>query len=262
MCIRDRANGDNQLYVAVLLDLLRKYQRLNCLPTFSSFTDEVIEKCGLKSQQGPLSQRLALLQSIIAESEINKDLIDISCDLSTAIKPGMLVVVDLTDPLLSRNEANSIFEVLTEQYRAIPANISGGKVLALDEAHKFMSGTGDRLSTAIVNCARLMRHDDMRLIISTQSPLSLAPELLELASMAILHRFYSNDWFDHLSRKIPLSPELRTTIADLDPGNALVFAPRHRLNDSNNNDNDGFFEVAIRSRLTADYGASKTNALI
>ena len=85
---------------------------------------------------------------------------------------------------------------MTEQYRAIPSTISGGKVLALDEAHKFMNGTSsDELSAAIVNCARLMRHDDMRLIISTQSPLSLAPELMEQCSLAILHRFYSSDWF-------------------------------------------------------------------
>ena len=143
------------------------------------------------SQRGPLIQRIGLLESIIAESDINKDLIEISYDLSI-VKPGLLVIVDLTDPLLSRDEANSIFQVLTEQYRAIPSNISGGKLLALDEAHKFMDGTtGDKLSSAIVNCARTMRHDDMRLVISTQSPLSLAPELIELSSMAILHRFYS-----------------------------------------------------------------------
>jgi hypothetical protein len=241
--------------------LLRKYQRNNCLPTFSNFVAEVKEKCGLKTQQGPLSQRLALLESIIAESDINKNLID-NNDLISTVKPGTLIVVDLTDPLLSKDEANCIFQVLTEQYRSIPSNVSGGKVLALDEAHKFMNAEGmDGLSDAIVNCARTMRHDDMRLIISTQSPLSLAPELLELSSMATLHRFHSKDWFNYLSRKIPLSPEQVNTIAELDPGNALIFAPRHRLADYNNN-NLNFFKVAIRSRLTVDYGASKTNAQV
>ena len=78
--------------------------------------------------------------------------------------------------------------------------------------------------------------------------------------MAILHRFYSIDWFDYLSRKIPLSPEQKSTIVQLNPGNALIFSPRHRL--SAYSDNRNFFEVAIRNRLTEDYGASKTNAII
>ena len=38
--------------------------------------------------------------------------------------------------------------------------------------------TKDGLNDAIVNVARLMRHDGIRLAISTQSPKALAPELL------------------------------------------------------------------------------------
>lgn len=49
----------------------------------------------------------------------------------------------------------------------------------------------DGLSAAIVNIARLMRHDGIRLVVSTQSPLALAPELLELVTVAVLHRFHS-----------------------------------------------------------------------
>ena len=90
-------------------------------------------------------------------------------------------------------------QVLTEQYRAIPsaqgAGAGSGKLLALDEAHKFMDGVAaDGLSEAIVNVARLMRHDGMRLAVSTQSPAALAPELLELVTVAVLHRFHSRDW--------------------------------------------------------------------
>lgn len=258
------ASSDSQLYVAVLLDILRKYQRLGRLPEFSAFVEEVKKTCNVKQQEGPLGQRLALLESIIAESDRNRSIVNDSADL-LIVKPGRLIVVDLTDPLLSKEDVNSIFQVLTEQYRAIPSNISGGKVLALDEAHKFMNGTSsDELSAAIVNCARLMRHDDMRLIISTQSPLSLAPELIELCSLAILHRFYSSDWFEYLSRKLPLSPEQRNAIINLDPGVALMFAPRNRLFDDDvNTKKDGnFFTVSIRSRLTSDHGVSKRNALI
>jgi hypothetical protein len=38
-----------------------------------------------------------------------------------------------------------------------------------------------------------MRHDGMRIVLSTQSPKALAPELLELVSVAMLHRFHSSD---------------------------------------------------------------------
>ena len=42
------------------------------------------------------------------------------------------------------------------------------------------------------------------MIVSTQSPKALAPELLELVSVAVLHRFHSRDWFNYLRSKIPL----------------------------------------------------------
>ena len=88
-----------------------------------------------------------------------------------------------------------------EQYRTLPLPRGCGRLLALDEAHKFMTGqVTDGLSSAIVNIARLMRHDGIRLVVSTQSPLALAPELLELVTVAVLHRFHSkvNRWLGRL----------------------------------------------------------------
>ena len=59
--------------------------------------------------------------------------------------------------------------MLLKQFRA--AALPGGKVLVIDEAHKFLNGDkADGLSRAIVNAVRLMRHDGMRVIVSTQSP--------------------------------------------------------------------------------------------
>jgi hypothetical protein len=104
---------------------------------------------------------------MIAESKVNKDIVDESMDLETALSSGLdLIIADLTDPLLSKEEANGLFQVITEQFRSIP--VQGGKVLALDEAHKFMDGIeSDGLSAAIVNVARLMRHDGMRLCLES-----------------------------------------------------------------------------------------------
>ena len=125
-------------------------------------------------------------------------------------------------------------QVLTEQYRALPCAPGpaggSGKLLALDEAHKFMDGVAaDGLSAAIVNVARLMRHDGVRLAVSTQSPAALAPELLELVTVAVLHRFHSRDWFAYLAKKLPLPDAARERLMELQPGHALVFASQHRV---------------------------------
>eukprot|EP01127_Copromyxa_protea_P000966 TRINITY_DN1089_c0_g2_i2.p1 TRINITY_DN1089_c0_g2~~TRINITY_DN1089_c0_g2_i2.p1 ORF type:complete len:675 (+),score=111.78 TRINITY_DN1089_c0_g2_i2:87-2027(+) len=201
MCLDE---GDNQLYVASMLTLLRGYQRSAVVPEFQGFLRQVQVACNIKSQEGPLSQRMALLEAFVAESNMNSSLREHGADLLSCLGPGVLVVADLTDPLLSSTEANGIFQVLTEQFRTVPLSGGCGKLLALDECHKFMCGEStDGLSNAIINAARLMRHDGLRLVVSTQSPKALAPELLELVTVAILHRFHSRDWY---AASIPLVP--------------------------------------------------------
>ena len=158
------------------------------MPDFSDFLNQVRNVCSVGSQKGPLDQRIALLESVVAESEKNAAIVEESLDLITCSKEGyQFIITDLTDPLLSKEEANGLFQVLTEQFRTLPTK--GGKVLCLDECHKYMNGEkADGLSESIVNAARLMRHDGVRLVASTQSPKALAPELLELVTVAALHR--------------------------------------------------------------------------
>ena len=113
------------------------------------------------------------------------------------------------------------------------------QVLALDEAHKYMDGAvTDGLSAAIVNVARLMRHDGIRLIVGTQSPLALAPELLDLVTIAVIHRFHSKDWFTYLKIKIPLHDNSFQILLELEPGEALVFTSRHQIGDKNKSKNN------------------------
>lgn len=270
-------DNDSQLYVATMMDMLRRYQRGGGTPTFRAFLEEVTQQCNLKGQEGPLSQRLRLLESVVAESSINAGLAAVGADLYSSVKPGMLVVADLTDPLLSSEEANGVFQVLTEQYRALPMIKCGsGKVLALDEAHKFLDATSiatDGLSQAIVNVARLMRHDGMRLVVSTQSPRALAPELLELVTTAIMHRFHSRDWFTYLCQKLPLPDSSWGKLMALEPGEALVFASRIARQSAysiarhvslgqdelSRASHGHVMHVRIRPRITADRGATKSN---
>ena len=104
-------DGDGQLYVAAMLDLLRQYQREAVTPAFPVFVQEVRSLCNLKAQEGPLAQRLRLLESVVAEAAGNEALAAESADLYACVRPGVLVVADLTDPLLASDEANGIFQV-------------------------------------------------------------------------------------------------------------------------------------------------------
>jgi hypothetical protein len=248
---------DTQLYVAAMLDLLRKYQRDCVVPDFQGFLAQIASMCNAAGQASPLRQRTALLESLVAESQLNTGIISEGADITTCLAPGVLVIADLTDPLLSKDEANGIFQVLTEKFRTTHIREGCGKLLALDEAHKFMNGDkSDGLSKSIVNAVRLMRHDGMRIAISTQSPLTLAPELLELVSMAVLHQFHSSDWFTYLRSKIPLEDNLLRDISDLSPGTGLVCASRHQVEAC---EGKSIMKIAVRPRLTADRGASRIN---
>jgi hypothetical protein len=85
--------------------------------------------CSLKGQSGPLHQRIALLESIVAESEKKLSLVNESANLISTSKDGnYFIFADLTDPLLSKEEANGLFQVLTEQFKALPTQRQKGLI--------------------------------------------------------------------------------------------------------------------------------------
>mmetsp|Transcript_8441 Transcript_8441/g.11749 ORF Transcript_8441/g.11749 Transcript_8441/m.11749 type:complete len:110 (+) Transcript_8441:1500-1829(+) len=106
-----------------------------------------------------------------------------------------------------------------------------------------------------------MRHEGIRILLSTQSPEALPTELLELVSLAIIHRFQSPSWFNYLSSKLPLTiarnnQEMTFQQAmNLAPGHALVFTASNALDMTDQSAT--IFELAIRNRLTQDFGASR-----
>ena len=110
-----------QLYMASMLNLLRGLQRQAKMPAFADFLRLVDTACDVKSQTALLRQRLNLLKSIVRESVENQPLAHLGLDLADISIAGKLVIVDLTDPLLSSLEANGIFQVLVEQFRCAAA---------------------------------------------------------------------------------------------------------------------------------------------
>jgi hypothetical protein len=99
-----------------------------------------------------------------------------SLQLACCVRPhqsGAVVVCDLTDPMLDSDEAACLFTVVLEQFRASSARC---KLAVFDEAHKYMRGSGGgeggggALAEEMVEAFCMMRHEGMRMIISTQNP--------------------------------------------------------------------------------------------
>ena len=211
-----RLDSDSkQLYVSTMLAILKKYQRLNEVPMFPVFEKEVMEACSINGQSGPLEQRFNILRDFIAESAANQTLCEEhgvgAFKLRDHVRSGCVIVADFTDPMMTPEDANGVFHVLLETFRQIKIDGGCGKIVVCDEAHKYLGKEGGGRAAApmglareIVDAARMMRHDALRIVVSTQSPLTMPSELLELASVAVLHKFQSPAWYKHIASCVAL----------------------------------------------------------
>ncbi|RKO82760.1 hypothetical protein BDK51DRAFT_40482 [Blyttiomyces helicus] len=242
--------------MGALLDLLRKFQKADKFPTLASFKQQLDALDFSPSQSAPLQQRLALIESFLADSKENANLPE-RVDLKEACTSGTVVIFDLTDPMLSAAESRGIFEVVLERFRALP--LTCGKLVVLDEAHKFLTrSTGDELGATVIDLVRQMRHHGLRVVVSSQSPMTIPDELLELSSVCVIHRFHSKDWFYRLKAKFPLEDAAFEEIMMLKTGNAIVFATEWRdFGGDVEGLGRGVRRLRIRGRLTADGGKSK-----
>jgi hypothetical protein len=74
----------------------------------------------------------------------------------------------------------------------------------LDEAHKYLTenGASSRLTESLLSIVRQQRHENMRVIISTQEPTVVPSKFLDLCSFIIAHRFSSPRWLKHLAEHV------------------------------------------------------------
>lgn len=135
------------------------------------------------------------------------------------------------------------------------------------QAHKYLGetvggGATGGLAAEMVNVFRLMRHQGMRILLSTQSPAVLPEEVLELVTVAVVHSCQSQDWLKILSRKLALDPSRFNEVMSLDPGHALVFARKAALGRELGltPGYNPWHRIAVRKRLTRDGGVSVTRS--
>jgi len=211
-----------------------------------------------------LEQRLSLLNSFLEPPQVKKN----SPIRSKRFSAGQLTIIDLSDPFLDAASACGLFEIIVRLF--IRAEVNTGKVLVVDEAHKYLSEkSSSGLTKSLLSLIRQQRHLAMRVIISTQEPTVVPPVLLDLCTVAILHRFSSPTWWQHLIQHVPTDfsqSDAFDKIVRLQTGQAIVLAPSGVGLFATSEDDEKtqllshfgrrYIVMKTRQRVTADGGAS------
>jgi DNA phosphorothioation-dependent restriction protein DptH len=160
-------------------------------------------------------------QKTIARIRLNfaAQFVDDSRRLAEKLYPGRLVIVDLRDEFIEKDEALGLFVVMLNIFANAGRDGEGhpyNKLIVFDEAHKYMDDPN--LTGHIVDVIRQMRHQGVSVLIASQDPPSLPNAIIELSSLVILHRFNSPAWLKHIQRSI-------TALADLTPAQMVALAP-------------------------------------
>ncbi|KAJ6487305.1 hypothetical protein DFH09DRAFT_1457014 [Mycena vulgaris] len=209
---------------------------------------EFMRRIGLEQldpkQKAMIQLRLDLLDAFVRPGARNID---------SYFTMGGLVLVDLTDPFLDGLTAGLLFDIVLGAFTQWQT--ACGKLVVLDEAHKYLTNSDSaRLTQSVSNIIRLRRHLATRVIIATQEPTVIPATILDLASIIICHRFSSPAWCTHLARHYQQVMLLPT-------GEALVFSPA-ALIAADEHGGVGLlgrehFRLRVRPRLTMDGGASR-----
>ena len=127
--------------------------------------------------------------------------------------------MDLSCPCVTPEMACAMFNMCLDLFLEQDSKI--GRIVALDEAHKYMTDSGESLTLteSLLSAIRLQRHLGTRVIISTQEP-TISPRLLDLCTVTIVHKFTSPEWLRTLKKHLAgASLITKTDDADTD-GNA------------------------------------------
>lgn len=166
------------------------------------------------------STLLTNAQKALAEQRLQfaEEYIDDNAAISNLIRPGRLIIVDLRDEFIEKDEALGLFVVMLnifsgiKTYESVPFN----KFIVFDEAHKYMDNKD--LTGSIVTAIREMRHKGVSIMIASQDPMSLPNEIIELSSIVLLHKFNSPQWVKHIQKSI-------TQLAVLTPADLSALVP-------------------------------------
>ena len=194
-------------------------------------------------------------QKTIAQMRLQfaSQFVDDNYMLSEVLRPGRLVIVDVRDEFIDKDEALGLFVVLLTIFANTGQETRYNKLMVFDEAHKYLNTA--ELTSHIVDVIRQMRHQGVSLLIASQDPLSLASSIIELSSVVILHRFNAPKWLKHIQQSVAALNELTPAqLASLRPGEGFIWAARSTDAQWMNR----AVKLRFRPRLTQHGGATKT----
>ncbi|KAH6977688.1 hypothetical protein EDB80DRAFT_626386, partial [Ilyonectria destructans] len=217
--------GRMPLYLHTVMRVLRELrinqQRQGGVFNYQEFKNAMEAETLTKEQSVPLQQRLETLESFMVKQDTNVGGPankkgenkwaghSVEAQGSVDWKPvsGQLTVVDLSCPCVTAEQACSLFDICLSLF--LEQNTDLGRVVALDESHKYMTETDESqvFTESLLSAIRLQRHNGTRIIISTQEP-TISPGLLDLCSITIVHRFTSPVWLQVLRRHLAGASEI------------------------------------------------------
>jgi ABC-type branched-subunit amino acid transport system ATPase component len=185
--------------------------------------------------------------------ELAADYINDSASLTNVVKPGRLIIVDLRDEFIEKDEALGLFVVLLQLFA--DARIDGrifNKLVVFDEAHKYISSPD--LVAGLVEVVREMRHKGVSIMVASQDPPSVPGSLIELSTQIIMHKFNSPAWLKHIQKANAalgnLTPE---RMALLKTGEAYIWSSKA----TDESFSKGAVKLRCRPRVTQHGGATR-----
>ncbi|CCX04375.1 Similar to hypothetical protein GLRG_11185 [Glomerella graminicola M1.001]; acc. no. EFQ36041 [Pyronema omphalodes CBS 100304] len=222
-------NSNPPLYMSTVTKILRDMAAKSTVFDFKQFRRELVNADFDDRQMKPLEQRLDLLESfLVTDGKKDKG--------GFEFKEGSITIVDLSCPFVDENTACVLFNICLGVYLQ-DNNSVAGKVVAVDEAHKYItkSPASKVLTESLLALIRQQRHYGARIIISTQEP-TVDPRLMDLCSATLVHRFTSPVWFSVLKKHISVIEDeskdaaLFRKMVDLRVGQGLLFASSAVIN--------------------------------
>lgn len=180
--------------------------------------------------------------------------IDDTRRLTDTIRPGHLIIVDVRDEFIEKDEALGLFVVLLQIFsEATYQGQSFNKLVVFDEAHKYIESQD--LVSGLIEVVREMRHKGTSIMVASQDPPSVPVALIELSSQIILHRCNSPAWLKHIQKaNSSLSNLTPEKMSHLGAGEAFIWSARA----TDEGFTRGAVKVKLRPRITQHGGDTRT----
>lgn len=205
-----------KLYQGVINQTLRE-----CRASKTPITLGVIRD-GIQQSSLPQEEKNEALTRLKLAAEFIDD--DVP-EVNEWLKRGRMVIVDLRDEFLEKNEALSQVIIMMQKF-ADQKDVDGSdlqKLITLDEAHKYLQDAV--LVEYLTEIIREMRHKATSILIASQDPLFIPAMIIELCRFVILLKMGSPRWLEHIQRICaPFTKINVVQLQNLQKGEAYVAA--------------------------------------